>query len=538
MTGGPQAASAAGRPGARQRLQHTLRSVWRLTLWQRMSLVLAALLLLCGGLTAWMQVRANRAQEQEVEQRLSRGLAEHIAGHTTLMNRDGLNPAGVHALFDMLMVVNPSVEVYVLGLDGQLEGYLAPAGHLKRDRVDLAPIHRFLAGDALPIYGDDPRSDSALKVFSAAPLRIDGRDAGYVYVVLLGEDRDALAAAGFTQSAWRTTLWSIGLVVVLGLGGGLLAFGVITRPLRALTASVRRLEREGFDAVAPAAGAEPTDLAATLPRIPPTAEAPGMPDLRGERDEIALLRLAFEQMSQRIAAQWRELVRQDQQRRELVANISHDLRTPLTSLHGYLETLAVKSNHLSDAERRRYLDTALAQSRKVGRLAQELFELARLEYGAIKPDKEPFSLAELVYDVFQKFELAAEARQMRLTADFVPGLPGVSADLAMIERVLTNLLDNAIRHTPLGGEIRVTLRPVHGQVEVQVEDTGPGIPAELRPGLFTRPSVLSRAPFDRSGGLGLIIVHRILRLHESDIRLLDRPGHGAVFCFGLQASGV
>lgn len=117
-----------------------------------------------------------------------------------------------------------------------------------------------------------------------------------------------------------------------------------------------------------------------------------------------------------------ELTLQDQQRRELVANISHDLRTPLTSLHGYLETLRLKAGILDDEERRRYLDIALGQSRKVGRLAQELFELARLEYGVVKPEKENFALADLVQDVFQKFELAA-GRVSNNSPDIAPGLP-------------------------------------------------------------------------------------------------------------------
>jgi signal transduction histidine kinase len=236
-------------------------------------------------------------------------------------------------------------------------------------------------------------------------------------------------------------------------------------------------------------------------------------------------------MTQRIAEQWRELTRQDQQRRELFANISHDLRTPLTSLHGYLETLLVKADMLDLAERRRYLEIALAQSRKVSRLSQELFELARLEYGVVKPEKEHFALADLVQDVFQKFELSAEARQQRLVADIAPSLPAVTADLGMIERVLTNLLDNAIRHTPAGGEIVVQLRPDEAGVRVEISDTGPGIPSELRTALFTRPMFSSAG--GRSGGLGLVIVQRILQLHGSDIRLLPRPEKGAVFSFLL-----
>lgn len=243
-------------------------------------------------------------------------------------------------------------------------------------------------------------------------------------------------------------------------------------------------------------------------------------------------------MTQRIAAQWRELSAQDQQRREMVANISHDLRTPLTSLHGYLETLRLKSDFLSEADRHRYLDIAIGQSRKVGTLAQSLFELARLEHGGVRPEKEPFSLAELVQDVFQKFELAAEARRQRLVADIHPELPVVEADLGMIERVLTNLLDNAIRHTPEGGEIVVRLQRAEGGVDVSVADNGPGVPDALQRTLFTRPSLRRgwRYGPEVAGGLGLLIVQRILQLHDSDIRLEVPAGRGAVFRFKLQAA--
>jgi len=483
------------------------------TLSRRLSMVFAALLLVCCGASVWLQLRSNGKHEQEVIQRLSSGLAAHIAQNAELMKPGGLDQGAVKDLFDKLMAVNPSVEVYLLGLDGRIEAQAAPPGHLRRDRVDLQPVQQLLAGAALPIVGDDPRSPDVRKVFSAAPLRMNGRDAGYVYVVLQGEDHDALVAHTAAGTVLRTTLWLMGLVALLGLLAGLAAFRLITRPLRELTVAVKRFETEGMDAL--------------------QTEAPRLARLSRGHDEIAQLGQAFTQMTQRIAEQWRELTLQDQQRRELFANISHDLRTPLTSLHGYLETLMLKAATLDESERRRYLEIALDQSRKVGRLAQEVFELARLEYGVVKPDKENFALADLVQDVFQKFELAAEARQQRLRPDIASCLPAVCADLGMIERVLTNLLDNAIRHTPMGGEIEVQLRAHETGVAVRVSDTGAGIPAQLRNSLFMRPVFGSRSGSSGSGGLGLVIVKRILQLHGSDIRLLELPDRGAVFCFQL-----
>ena len=488
----------------------------RWTLSRRLSAVFVVLLLTCCGVSVWLQMAASGRYEQEVTQRLSSGLAAHIAGNAELMRSDGLNEAAVKALFDQLMAVNPSVEVYLLSAEGRIVAQAAPPGHLKRDRVDLAPVRLLLAGAPLPILGDDPRGEGERKVFSAAPMKMNGRDAGYVYVVLSGEAREALVANATASSVLRTLLWSMGLVVLLGALAGIAAFRLITRPLRELTSAVQQHERGGVAALQQA--------------------APALDRLAGDGSgEIGTLAQSFRQMTQRIAEQWRELTLQDQQRRELFANISHDLRTPLTSLHGYLETLQMKADSLAAADRRRYLEIALGQSRKVGRLAQELFELARLEYGVVKPEKERFALADLVQDVFQKFELAAEARRQRLVPDIAPGLPVVNADLGMIERVLTNLLDNAIRHTPEGGEIIVRLMPDGAGVRVDVSDSGPGIPQELQPVIFTRPAFASSGA--RGGGLGLVIVRRILQLHGSDIRLLSGAGRGAVFSFGLESSG-
>ncbi len=477
-----------------------------MTLTQRLSLVFALLLLICCGTSVWLQVRSSKMHELEVVQGLSRDLAQHIARDTQLMDANGLKPDAVRELFSQLMLVNPSVEVYLLDGDGRIVGDAAPKDRVLRDRVDLAPVRRLLAGDPLPILGDDPRSMDTRKVFSAAPLMVMGKPAGFLYVVLLGEAHDRFAERGATSEALKTALWSIGLIALLCLLAGLAAFAWITRPLRRLTDAVGR-----FD----------INAAPTATREPP----------RQGHDEIAVLDATFKQMQNRLSEQWQTLTRQSQDRRELVANISHDLRTPLASLHGYLEVLSVKDASLSPEERRRYLGIALDQSRKVGGLAQSLLELVRLEHGFVVPVVERFSLTDLVQDIFQKFELGAEAKAVTLTPYFAASIPDVYADLGLIERVLTNLLDNALRHTPDGGEVKVSLLPNGRFVEVTVSDTGTGIAAELREGLFLRPFNIGGAR--RDGGLGLRIVHQILQLHGHRIELVDVPGQGATFRFAL-----
>ncbi len=487
------------------------------SLYGRLALAFALLTLLCGGFTAWLFMDTTSRHQQEVLQRLSKDLAVHIAGHTDLVKQLKWNRPAVDELFRMLMVVNPGIEVYLIKANGHIDAHVAPPGRVRREWVDVAPIRAFLAGrqsgEQFPLLGDDPRSDSARKIFSAAPLKDGDTTVGYLYVILAGEDYDRLAANVRDSQAITTATWLMGGLTVLTLSGGLIAFALITRRLRRLGREVQAFSAGGPEAI--------TALPAPDDHI---------------QDEIGQLRRTFHQMAARIASQVGELKRQDQVRREMVANISHELRTPLTSLQGYLETLSLKAGQADEVERARYLDVALRQSRKVSRLAQELFELAKLECEVTRPVKEPFALPELVNDVLQKFELAARQKGVALRVHVPGDLPPVLADLGMIERVLTNLLDNALRHTPAGGSVGLELHAADGQVRVRVADTGSGIPDSVRPQLFERPSPLRDGSGRTSGGLGLLIVKRILSLHDSSIRLEPAAGPGAAFSFALPAA--
>jgi signal transduction histidine kinase len=471
--------------------------VIRLSLSARLSLVFCALLLASSAAAAWLTIRANRMLEQELVQRLSSDVAEHIADSAEFMDENGLRPDAVRILFDQLMSVNPSVEVYLLDGAGTIVGDAAPSGRLRRGRVAVEPIERLLAGAPPPILGDDPRSDSGRKVFDAARLELGARPWGYVYVILMGETRDVLAADVAAVNVLDSTLLWLAAIATVAVLVGLVAFRLITSPLRGLARAMQELDVDRLAA----------------------AGAPAVAETQDERDEIGILRGAFGRMAQRIAEQWRTLRRQDQERREIIANVSHDLRTPLTSLHGFLETLAHKSD-LSDGERRRYLTTALAQSAKVAQLAHELFELARIEHDASTFEREPFSLGDLVHDVVQELGLLASAKGQRLTADVPANLPHVVGSLRLIDRALTNLISNAIQHGPAGAAIGIALRDLEHSVEIVVCDDGPGIPAEVREALLGSPPDGAR----RAGtGLGLQIVRRILELHGSRIELDDSP---------------
>src|SRR5260221_1881775 len=140
-------------------------------------------------------------------------------------------------------------------------------------------------------------------------------------------------------------------------------------------------------------------------------------------DEVDVLATTFEEMAGRIVLQVKQLKEIDLQRRELVANVSHDLRTPLSSLRGYVDTLLLKEGQLSAEEQRRFLEIASRHSERLGRLVDELFELSKLDAQMTPLRVEPVSMPELVQDVVQKFQLRADQAAVRLTADFRPDLP-------------------------------------------------------------------------------------------------------------------
>lgn len=483
----------------------------RLTLSQRLTLVFTAILLLCAAAACSVQLYSSSQYGNAMVQRLSAGLAQQIVISEPLLDKGGqVNRETLKTLFDRLMTLNPSVELYLISPKGELLADAAPPGHLKRQRVDIAPLQKFLAGNAWPVYGDDPRSSDKQKVFSVAPIRLDGELRGYLYIILQGEELNALADAAWQKTLWNALFWSLLLVTLFGLLAGMLVWYWVTRPVKQLTADVSRIEQDSMSAIKQLA----------LQELDPQ---PG--------NEVAVLRNTFIELARKIACQWDQLSDSDRQRREFIANISHDLRTPLTSLLGYLETLSMKADALSPEDNRQYLAIALRQGHKVRHLSQQLFELARLEHGGIKPQLERFAIGELIQDVAQKFDLTIETRQLQLRVDMPHSLPLINADVSMIERVVTNLLDNAVRHTPLGGSIWLKVWQENAQLQVEVADSGPGVEEEMREQLFQRPSALSqKASREARGGLGLLIVRRMLELHGGDIRLMDAAS-GACFRF-------
>jgi signal transduction histidine kinase len=454
--------------------------------------------------------------QQEVSQKLNSRLAENIAGDQPLIQDQQVNRAALNALFDQLMVINPSIEIYLLDLQGKIMAFSAPEGKVKRTTIALEPIKQFLEADErLPIEGDDPRHPTDQKVFSAARVVNSDGSQGYLYIVLGGEKYDDIVQLLRDSYILDSALIVLLAALAAALLCGLIVFALLTRRLRALGSTMKKyIGKSGeFDRSVHFSSSSQSN------------------------DEIDELGLQFNTMAEKINQQIDELRRMDGMRREMVANVSHDLRTPLTTMRGYLETLLLKNDELSEADQRQYLQTALLHSQRLGNLVDELFELARLDSCESVVYSEPFSMGELVQDVAQSFELRARQKKIRLAVNLNPQVPLVYGDIGMMQRVLENLLENGLRHTPSGGRVSINVDLDSTNVVVRVADNGCGIPEKDVPRIFERFYQQDKNTSDNnSAGLGLAIVKRILELHGSVIKVRSELNRGTTFTFELDAS--
>lgn len=293
---------------------------------------------------------------------------------------------------------------------------------------------------------------------------------------------------------------------------GLLRF--LTLPLKALMADMRAFRQAGFEK-------SKVDL-----RLWPDSS----------HNEVHELGQTFNDMAEQINYQLMQLQNKDKQRRELLAHLSHDLRTPLASLQGYLETMDIKGKDLTDEQHEKFIGIAFKNANQLKRLVDQIFELAHLEGGQVTVSPESFPLGELLYDIAAKFEFKAKEKAIEIKVEPEHCSYMVTSDIGKLERVLSNLIDNGIRHTSEGGEIilRAT-QQTDEKIGLEVVDNGTGISAEELPYVFDARYRASNAIDDQKqhGGLGLAISQKLMQLLQSDISVKSQLGEGTTFSFHL-----
>jgi signal transduction histidine kinase len=482
------------------------------SLFAKLSAALLVIVILMGSVFFFAGRINTQLYYEELTQRLNAPIAMYVTGQRELINNGVPDLESLTELASHAMVINPTAEIYLLDTEGNILGHGLPPETVMLERVELAPLKELIEGSAtMPIRGDDPRSGSTRKVFSAFEVRNDERLEGYLYVVLGGQTYEALSRDIGSTYVGRMSLYVALAVVLAAAIVGLLVFGLLTRRLKKLSVEMRRVSDSGFEQA-------------------PTIEPPAADD-----DEIDQLARSFVTMSGKIKEQLAQLKENDNLRRELVSNISHDLRTPLSAMQGYLETLIIKGDTLSGEERERYLKIARRHTVRLGSLIGDLFELSKLDSASVTPQLELFSVPELVQDIAQEFQLLADKKDIKLSLELDTNSAFTIGDIGLIQRVLENLVRNAIRFTPAGGEVTLSIAERPQSVAVAVSDTGAGIPDNEISHIFDRfyRSDQRNGKQTDSSGLGLAIVKKILDLHDSRITVVSKIDAGTRFEFEL-----
>ncbi len=480
-------------------------------LYWKISAIFILILVLFAGITLYISVRSANNYSIEVNQKLNWELAATTVDLIKPKFQNGtVNKEAIADIMHSMMVINPSLEVYLIDPEGKILSYVAPEKVVKLDKVSLEPIESFFTNIKHNlILGDDPRNPGEKKTFSAAKVIDQGKLTGYIYIVLASQEYVSAAQMVIGSYILGLSIRSIIIILIISALVGLFFIWFITKKLNAIVLGIREFQSGNFNA-----------------RIPVK-----------NQDELDNIGLVFNEMAGTISKNIRELKETDEFRKELISNVSHDLRTPVASIQGYAETLLLKKDRIAPEEQTKYLEIIYSSCERLKTLVSELFELSKLQTNQVKLNPEPFSIAELVSDIANKYRIISQKKGISINA-FVPKENTiVEADILLIDRVLQNLIDNAIRFCREGDYINIEIHSQgEGKIEVKIADSGEGINADELPFIFER--YYKGKKYSESTGLGLAIVKKIIDLHHSDIQVFSQPGKGTTFTFQLPVISV
>ncbi|MFH2004128.1 MAG: ATP-binding protein [Bacteroidota bacterium] len=469
------------------------------------------ILLIISAVYIYISVFTAEMYFQETRQKLDFSIAEHIAGDNKCFIDGQVNSSALEQVFHDVMVINPSIEVYLLDTTGTILTYYAPNKIISIKRVPLGPITNIIqSGEENFVLGLDPKNPGTEKAFSASKVYEDEKFMGYIYVILGGEEYENASQLVFGSFILRLGVRSMIVALVTAAIVGFIVIGYITRNMRKIISVIHDFQKGNLNSRIKMKG-------------------------KGELNEFAF---AFNDMADTIVNNIDEIKKMDNLRRELIANVSHDLRTPLAVIQGYIETVMIKSESLSPDEKNNYLTTIHSSTQRLLKLVEELFELSKLEAKQVEPKFEKFSIAELVQDIHQKNLVIAQSRKISLELELAEKLPMVNADIGMMERVFQNLLDNAFKFTPENGAIKISLENKNGIIKAEFRDSGYGIDKEDIPYIFDRYQKAKRVSVSNTEGLGLglAIVKKILDLHNIEINVESEKDKGTVFSLTIPGS--
>ncbi|EGQ7842474.1 HAMP domain-containing histidine kinase [Vibrio alginolyticus] len=404
--------------------------------------------------------------ELRTKQSLHKELASHMRDDNPLMIGTDYNPKALKSIFHTLMLIGPDFEIYFLDSQGNITTHAAPEGAEIMGKVDLNPIKQFLNDQPFPILGEDPRNRGEHKVFSVAAIEELGSTVGYLYVVIGSTRHDAIANAQVDTP--YIALAGLVLVSILGfaLGAYVLVKRSLLNPIERVTKQLQQQAEHDF-------------------RL--------QPDFTHQVPELVPIANSYQMMAKHIQQQFLQLEYQSSHRRQSLLQLSHDLKTPLSSVLGYLETW-----RLQHPESDPLIDVAFRNCEKLSTQLHSLLDAARKEAPMPNYEYRPVDLGVLMAECAETMQSQFSRKEVVLKVDIDSEIQTVG-DKGLLERLVLNLLENALRHSPIGSE-------VHCQAHLSEDKS------RIH---FTFVNHIEEEAEGGSLGIGTKIVQSILMLHHS-----------------------
>ncbi|MEJ7694610.1 HAMP domain-containing sensor histidine kinase [Daejeonella sp.] len=438
---------------------------------------------------------------QASTQLLNRDVAAHIAKFFSPFEDGGINKQKADSVFYNAMVISPAAEVYFLDTHGKIIYYQAADSAIKIWHIPLSGIREHIrSGNRDYIKSPDPKDPSTPKIFSAAEVFRGNKRIGYIYVIL-----GSLEYRNTTELLFRSHISSLALkaAIIIILASLILSLWYIIRLQRKFNHIITVLNRfrQG-------------DLNARFIISP--------------KDEMWPITESFNKMASMLEDNINRLKSLESERRDFIANISHDLRTPLAIARGYTETLLIERNGSDFPAHDEYLELVLNKIKQVEKQVLQLFELSKIDAVNFKPDKEPFIFSEILEEMLNASSIQGQQKNIVLESMLCQDTAMIAADISVMERVIQNLLDNALKYTPENGRIMISMKHELHNLVLHIENTGEPLSKALLNWINNKgdESVLNRP---KKAGLGLAIVKKIMSLHHFSFTASVNSGYANHF---------
>lgn len=478
------------------------------TIFRSFAIVIFSLMTVLGLLFIIITYLATTYYHQASTQLLNKDVAAHIAQFTSPFSQRGINKQKADSVFQDAMVLSPSAEVYFLDTSGKVIAFHAEEKEILQWMVSLVPIKKYIETKGEDyIKGTDPKDPGQLKIFSASEVKEKTVTLGYIYVILGSKKSENIIDLLYGNHIISLAIKAFIAIILLSF---LVSFIYLRRMRKHFGQMIGVLERF-----------ENGDYTARF-RLK-------------NGDELEPVTSAFNKMADLLSATIMKLTTSEEERKTFIATISHDLRTPLAIARGYTETLILKreKGDVTPEEQDYYAGLIYTKMLQIENMVKQLFELSKMEAVEFSPNKEPFVLSEIVQETINTFQLIASEKRVELKCTQCLYHVWVNADISMMERVVQNVVDNAVKSTPEGGFAHGSMIVEEGDIIFKIENTGDALPDDLVQWInHNKDESTLSAKRPAKLGLGLLIVQKILLLHNSTLKTY-RSNNTNVFLFRL-----